>query len=72
MTVRDAVFQTRGEALLKWRRETQQPDPTPSKEQYLAWADKARRQAEDATTQAARAIHLEIAADYDAKAARAE
>lgn len=44
----------------------------PDKAQYLAWAAKARAQAEDATTPAARALHLEIAADYEAKAARVD
>jgi hypothetical protein len=44
----------------------------PDKEQYLAWAAKARGQADDATTPAARALHLEIAADYEAKAARTD
>jgi len=44
---------------------------SPDKAQYLAWAAKARGQAEDATTPAARALHLGIAADYEAKAAGA-
>lgn len=44
----------------------------PDKKQYLAWAEKARGQAEDATTPAARALHLTIAAEYEAKAAGAE
>lgn len=44
----------------------------PDKTQYLDWAAKARGQADDATTSAARAIHLELAADYDAKAADAD
>jgi hypothetical protein len=44
----------------------------PDKAQYLAWAAKARAQADDATTPAARGLHLEIAADYEAKAADAE
>lgn len=43
----------------------------PDKMQYLTWAAKARGQAEEATTPAARALHLSIAADYDAKAADA-
>nr|WP_299852446.1 hypothetical protein [Sphingomonas bacterium] len=41
------------------------------KQQYLAWAARARQQADEATTAAARAIHLEIARDYEAKAAAA-
>ena len=41
-----------------------------SREQYVAWADRARAQASEATTEVARAIHLDIARDYDAKAAR--
>ena len=45
---------------------------TPDKTQYLAWAAKARGQADDATTPAARALHLSIAADYEAKAAAAD
>ncbi|MDB5674744.1 MAG: hypothetical protein JWM65_1726 [Sphingomonas bacterium] len=44
----------------------------PDKKQYLAWAEKARGQAEDATTPAARALHLTIAAEYEAKAADAK
>lgn len=44
----------------------------PDKPQYLAWAAKARGQADDATTASARAIHLELAAGYDAKAADAD
>ena len=44
----------------------------PDKKQYLAWAEKARGQAEDATTPAARALHLTIAAEYETKAAGAE
>jgi hypothetical protein len=44
----------------------------PDKTQYLAWAAKARGQAEDATTPAARALHLTIAAEYETKAAEAE
>ena len=45
---------------------------TPDKAQYLAWAAKARGQADDATTPAARALHLGIAVEYEAKAARAD
>ena len=45
---------------------------TPDKAQYLAWAAKARGQADDATTPAARALHLGIAAEYAAKAADAD
>ncbi|MES2043768.1 MAG: hypothetical protein V4475_07810 [Pseudomonadota bacterium] len=44
----------------------------PDKAQYLAWAAKARGQADDATTATARAIHLELAAGYEAKAADAD
>ncbi len=40
----------------------------PSREQYAVWAARARRQAGEATTDMARALHLEIARDYDAKA----
>jgi hypothetical protein len=43
----------------------------PDKAQYLDWAAKARGQADDATTPAARALHLGIAADYEAKAGAA-
>ena len=42
-----------------------------TKEQYLARAAKARLQAEEATTSAASTIHLEIARDYEEKAAAA-
>ena len=45
---------------------------TQTKVQYLARAAKARAQAEHATTATARAIHLEIAQDYEAKAAAVE
>lgn len=44
----------------------------PDKTQYLAWAARARGQADDATTAAARVIHQELAADYEAKAADAD
>ena len=40
----------------------------PTKKQYLAWATRARTQAEEATTPTARAIHLEIAKEYETKA----
>ncbi|MDB5577561.1 MAG: hypothetical protein JWR80_2737 [Bradyrhizobium sp.] len=42
-----------------------------TKEQYLARAAKARAQADEATTSAARAIHLQIAREYEEKAAAA-
>ena len=41
----------------------------PSREQYAAWAERARRQAGEATTDMARALHLEIAREYEAKVA---
>jgi hypothetical protein len=47
-------------------------EKTPDKAQYIAWAAKARGQADDATTPAARALHLGIAAEYEAKAAEAD
>ncbi len=46
--------------------------PPPTREQYLAWAARARRQADEASTSTARAIHLEIARDYEAKADAAD
>ncbi|MDH7974365.1 hypothetical protein QH494_19420 [Sphingomonas sp. AR_OL41] len=44
--------------------------PPPDKAQYEAWARRARALADEATTGAARAIHIAIAEDYEAKAAR--
>ncbi|MDB5575522.1 MAG: hypothetical protein JWR80_698 [Bradyrhizobium sp.] len=41
------------------------------RENYVKWAARARRQAEEATTDAARAIHLGIAEEYERKAADA-
>jgi hypothetical protein len=40
----------------------------PDTQQYVAWAARARRQANEATTDTARAIHLGIAEDYERKA----
>jgi len=40
----------------------------PDTQQYVAWAARARRQADEATTDTARAIHLGIAEDYERKA----
>lgn len=40
----------------------------PDTRQYIAWAARARRQANEATTDTARAIHLGIAEDYERKA----
>jgi hypothetical protein len=40
-----------------------------NKDNYLKWAARARRQAEEATTETARRIHLDIAREYEAKAA---
>lgn len=37
-------------------------------EQCRIWAERARRQAEEATTPTARAIHIAIAEEYEAKA----
>jgi len=42
-----------------------------TKHEYLARAAKARQLAEAATTATAKSIHLEIARDYEAKAAAA-
>ncbi|MEG3143879.1 hypothetical protein U1839_04370 [Sphingomonas sp. RT2P30] len=43
----------------------------PSKDQYIAWAARARRQARDASTEIARAIHIQVAREFEAKVARA-
>ncbi len=43
----------------------------PDKDQYEAWARRARAQAEEATTEMARSLHVSIAEDYEAKAAQA-
>ena len=40
----------------------------PDIQQYAVWALRARRQASEATTASARAIHLGIAEDYERKA----
>ncbi|MDB5575594.1 MAG: hypothetical protein JWR80_770 [Bradyrhizobium sp.] len=47
---------------------TRTPD-APTKDDYLKWAARACEQAREATTGAARAIHLDIAREYAAKAA---
>ncbi|CAN5583908.1 hypothetical protein BH10PSE14_BH10PSE14_40460 [soil metagenome] len=44
--------------------------PPPDTAQYEAWASRARRLADEATTDAARALHIGIAEEYEAKAAR--
>jgi hypothetical protein len=41
----------------------------PDKAQYEAWARRARDLASRATTDTARALHVAIAEDYEAKAA---
>jgi hypothetical protein len=43
----------------------------PDRDQYEAWARRARAQADDATTDMARSLHVAIAEDYEAKAAQA-
>jgi hypothetical protein len=43
----------------------------PDKDQYEAWARRARAQADDATTEMACSLHVSIAEDYEAKAAQA-
>jgi hypothetical protein len=43
----------------------------PSKEQYIAWAARARRHAREASTEIVRTIHIQIARDFEAKVARA-
>jgi len=47
------------------------PGGSPGRAQPLAWAERARRQPDQATTDAARAIHLTLAQDYEARAAEA-
>lgn len=46
---------------------SEMPDPGKN-ENYLKWAARARQQADDATTETARTIHLDIAREYEAKA----
>jgi hypothetical protein len=43
----------------------------PSKAHYIAWAARARQQARGAPTEIARAIHIQIAREFEAKVARA-
>ncbi|MEG3147561.1 hypothetical protein U1839_23160 [Sphingomonas sp. RT2P30] len=49
---------------------TRTEPPPPDKAQYEAWARRARTLAAEATTETARAIHIAIAEDYEAKVAR--
>jgi hypothetical protein len=44
-------------------------DFTSNRPQYEAWAARARRQADEATTETARTIHLGIAEEYERKVA---
>lgn len=44
--------------------------PPPDRAQYESWARRARVLAAEATTDTARMIHIIIAEDYEAKAAR--
>lgn len=44
--------------------------PTLDRAQYESWARRARNLAAEATTDTARMIHITIAEDYEAKAAR--
>jgi hypothetical protein len=44
----------------------------PDKAQYDTWARRARALADAATTDTARSIHVSIAEDYEAKAAKAD
>ncbi len=43
----------------------------PDRDQYEAWARRARAQADEATTDMARSLHVAIAEGYEAKAAQA-